>query len=182
MKRRKLMMNLVGKTFGHLTVLAVDHEGVVKNHTRVFWRCQCDCGKITVKRTESLKYGKNPSCGHTRSQHSKRIHQENPQFRQTLKSMRRNGHVIPEIEPAYHPTQSSTLRKNNKSGVVGVTVGTVHGKKRWIAKLYYHGHYVLNKACNTKQAAIDARIAAEQQYLQKTFAYQEKKSEPDPRG
>ena len=37
--------SIIGKRFGHLVVIDLDH--VASNHN-TYWRCQCDCGNETV--------------------------------------------------------------------------------------------------------------------------------------
>lgn len=47
---------LEGKKFGRLTVLERDWtQTSSKNNWRVYWKCQCDCGKIKSVRAEHLK-------------------------------------------------------------------------------------------------------------------------------
>lgn len=53
-------IDLTGQRFGQLTVLKRYPEN--KNN-RAQWECQCDCGKIVVYTTASLKSGKTQSCG-----------------------------------------------------------------------------------------------------------------------
>lgn len=58
--------NLVGKVYGHLTVIeqvedSVDAKGVHRRR----WLCQCDCGRQTTATTASLNSGAVQSCGHT---------------------------------------------------------------------------------------------------------------------
>lgn len=57
--------NLVGRVFGHLTVIkqaddSVDSKGVHRRR----WLCQCDCGRQTTATTASLNSGAVQSCGH----------------------------------------------------------------------------------------------------------------------
>ncbi len=52
-------LDLVGQTFGHLTVL--EPAGNAGKHT--VWRCRCDCGNETAVRTSSLRSGLTRSCG-----------------------------------------------------------------------------------------------------------------------
>jgi hypothetical protein len=51
--------NLVGQRFGHLMVLS--RHGSKKNN--VVWRCQCDCGNISLVTTNGLRTGDHTSCG-----------------------------------------------------------------------------------------------------------------------
>ena len=53
-------LNLVGNRYGRLRVIALDHCDSVGVK---FWRCKCDCGNETVKRTRGLTMYPEPSCG-----------------------------------------------------------------------------------------------------------------------
>lgn len=55
----KKAIDLVGKTYGKLTVMTrAENQG-----RRVMWLCQCECGNTTVVRGDSLKDGSTKSCG-----------------------------------------------------------------------------------------------------------------------
>ncbi|WP_056950053.1 hypothetical protein [Lacticaseibacillus nasuensis] len=59
---------------------------------------------------------------------------------------------------------SSLVRsKRNHSGTVGVSFDAT--SQRYIARLRYHGRYVLNKATATKAEAVALRQAAERKYF-----------------
>ena len=50
--------DLTGKCFGRLTALSAErHNGLV------FWKCQCECGGVTVVRSTALLNGSTQSCG-----------------------------------------------------------------------------------------------------------------------
>jgi hypothetical protein len=51
-------MDMTGQRFGRLVVLNYSHS---KN--AAFWKCQCDCGQITIVRGATLRYGTAKSCG-----------------------------------------------------------------------------------------------------------------------
>lgn len=53
-------INLVGHTFGELTVMGIDRDGY---GDRLRWLCKCSCGTITSVTTNSLTSGKTASCG-----------------------------------------------------------------------------------------------------------------------
>lgn len=62
-KGRKTKRNdLVGKVFGHLTVIKDD--GTRNRQHGVMWLCQCDCGKRLYVSTSQLNSGNTKSCGH----------------------------------------------------------------------------------------------------------------------
>ena len=52
-------IEMKGRTFGRLKVLERHHSTPKK----VFWTCQCKCGKITVVDGWSLRSGETQSCG-----------------------------------------------------------------------------------------------------------------------
>lgn len=54
--------NLIGRKFGHLTVIAKADKKAKSGENR--WVCQCDCGKKTVAATNHLTSGRMTSCGH----------------------------------------------------------------------------------------------------------------------
>lgn len=53
-------LDLTGLKFGKLTVLEFSH---LDKRQSAFWKCQCECGNITVKRATSLSRGVVNSCG-----------------------------------------------------------------------------------------------------------------------
>ena len=55
--------NLIGKQFGRLTV--IDYVGDSK------WKCQCECGNITITKTSKLNNGSTKSCGCLRGESCK---------------------------------------------------------------------------------------------------------------
>ena len=54
------MKNLVGQRFGKLVVL---HDSGKRKKNRVVWTCQCDCGKIVDRISDSLVQKDSVSCG-----------------------------------------------------------------------------------------------------------------------
>lgn len=53
------MIDLVGKRFGKLTVVAFDR---LQNH-KTYWKCVCDCGLTVVTVGNNLRTGNTKSCG-----------------------------------------------------------------------------------------------------------------------
>ena len=64
--REANLKNIAGQKFGKLTVLEID-EQISAEKGRVFWKCQCDCGKITSIYSSNLINGITKSCGCIRS-------------------------------------------------------------------------------------------------------------------
>ena len=69
--RRKVMqeigkqnsrLNLLGQTFGDLTVL--EDTNTQNNQRAEIWKCQCSCGNICYAITAELTTGRKTSCGH----------------------------------------------------------------------------------------------------------------------
>ena len=54
-------IEMVGKTFGHLTVL---NETKVKDF-QTYYMCKCDCGNFKEIRGDALRSGRTVSCGCT---------------------------------------------------------------------------------------------------------------------
>lgn len=59
--------DLVNKKFGKILVISYNDEESIKNRCST-WNCVCECGKIMVVRTRSLKTKNTTSCGCDRSQ------------------------------------------------------------------------------------------------------------------
>lgn len=57
--------NLIGQTFGYLTVIAKDFDYKEKNQVKVgsYWKCKCICGAETSVRADCLRKGITQSCG-----------------------------------------------------------------------------------------------------------------------
>ena len=53
------MIDMKGKTCGRLKVLEYDHT----KSGKIYWKCQCECGKITIVNGRSLRSGEIQSCG-----------------------------------------------------------------------------------------------------------------------
>ena len=63
-------INLVGQTFGRLTV--IERAESLKGHTR--WLCKCSCGKECVVHTISLKTGNTTSYGCFKTENAKKLY------------------------------------------------------------------------------------------------------------
>ena len=53
-------MSIIGKRFGKLTVISLDH---IDKKRRTHWKCKCDCGNEKVILRGGLTSGDNVSCG-----------------------------------------------------------------------------------------------------------------------
>lgn len=54
--------DLLGKRFGHLVVIGLVEDGAKRD-----WHCQCDCGKVVLKKTKMLTVNKHLTCGDRRN-------------------------------------------------------------------------------------------------------------------
>ncbi len=61
---------LVGKRFGHLTV--IERAGNRKSGSPL-WKCRCDCGKVKIIQTCNLLNGQSKSCGCARHEKPKSL-------------------------------------------------------------------------------------------------------------
>jgi len=145
-------IDLTGKRYGRLTV--IKQAGRAKNGN-MRWLCRCDCGNSKVVDGYNLRSGQSESCGCLRKEKSKQSIQNNPQTKVYIG----NASVL---KKTWHPT-SHDLRSSNKSGVTGVSFDQC--QQRWVARLYFHGRYVLNRMYVHKEHAIAARRQAEELYL-----------------
>lgn len=65
---RKDVHDLTGQKFGNLTVLSRHHVGYDR---RWYYECQCECGNISIVRSNALTNGNTQSCGCHRKRRSK---------------------------------------------------------------------------------------------------------------
>ena len=49
--------------FGRLTIVEVAYIKNYKTHTKIYYKCKCDCGNFKDIRSDHLKGGKTTSCG-----------------------------------------------------------------------------------------------------------------------
>lgn len=54
--------DFTGQRFGHLVALERTNRQVA-NGLNYYWKCQCDCGKLTEVSTAHLRAGDTISCG-----------------------------------------------------------------------------------------------------------------------
>ena len=59
------LLDLTGQKFNYLSVLERDNEYTKINNIKhgVYWKCQCECGKITSVRSDCLRKNIIKSCG-----------------------------------------------------------------------------------------------------------------------
>lgn len=58
--RESQFKDLTGLKFGRLSVIEFDHKN---KRNESYWKCECDCGNISVTRSNGLISGRTQSCG-----------------------------------------------------------------------------------------------------------------------
>lgn len=116
--------NLVGKVFGHLTVIKKTEERGTQGEYK--WLCQCDCGRTTIVSTGLLNSGEVTSCGHVKLQNLIRY---------------RKHHQ--ETTPGTNLDQLSDKPPvTNKTGYRNISVTRRHGRNRYrVAVVYKKNQY-----------------------------------------
>lgn len=146
-------IDLTHQRFGRLVV--EKRAKTVARNGNVCWQCQCDCGKRVVVEGYALRKGITRSCGCLRREVSRRNARHNEQFIGA-----QGGALVDEHGIGY----SSLIRsKRNHTGVIGVSFDKKTGT--YIARLMYHGRYVLNRSTQSFDETVELRRQAEQQYF-----------------
>lgn len=107
--------NLIGKVFGHLTVIAKSKERGTQHEYK--WVCRCDCGKLTTVTTGALNSGSITSCGHVRLDKSK----ENLKFTEDRHKKQFNDR-LPVTNKTGYKNISMTVRNRRKRYRVAIQV------------------------------------------------------------
>lgn len=85
LKDRTPLTSMVGKIYGHLTVIKDDGT---RQGEKVMWLCRCDCGKMVHVSSSNLVTGNTISCGHigdkTLSEYRQKIEHDTPGTRLDL--------------------------------------------------------------------------------------------------
>ncbi len=149
------MIDLTDQHFGRLTAIRRVDSNSKKGGN---WLCICECGNYTMVRSNNLRGGNTKSCGCLRREKSRRrALQVDGVF------SKQNSGDISRLTNEYGVSYSAIhLSTRNKSGVIGVSYDK--RRKVWFARLYFHGHYVLNKSFLNFQDAVKARKQAELDY------------------
>lgn len=96
-----------------------------------------------------------------------------------------NDLVLEAIEKQKEYKEKVRLIQVEKSVLSYYEKGELNGvhydkkRKKWKATMYFNGKLVLNKRFNTKQEAIEARLAAEEKYFKPILEKYENKKEND---
>lgn len=147
------MIDLTHQKFGRLYV-----EGkadCTSSNGNMRWYCVCDCGKHVIVDGYSLRHGITKSCGCLRREVARKEASSNPAFLASQGNPLRN-----EAGIAY----SSIFKgKRNRTGVIGVSFDTQ--SQRFVARMMYHGRYVLNHVTSDFNEAVRLRKEAEEKYF-----------------
>lgn len=147
------MIDLTNKRFGRLVVVQKAAETSMNGNVR--WVCQCDCGNRIVTDGYALRKGTTRSCGCLRREVSRRVAKQNPAFIASQGTSLKNEDGI---------SYSSIMKsKRNRTGVIGVSFD--HKSRRYVARLMFHGRYVLNQTSENFSEAVKLRKEAEAYYF-----------------
>lgn len=111
--------NLIGKQFGHLTVIAKSDKRGTQNEYK--WVCKCDCGRITEVTTGALNSGTISSCGHVRMRNIEKF-REDPKLMQERHLKQLNN------RPA----------STNKTGYRNISMTKRNGRWRYRVAIQYN--------------------------------------------
>lgn len=143
--RNKYGSELIGRKFGRLQILEL-------SKAKGFAVCRCECGNVIEPKIHNLMTGNTTSCGCARSDNGRETSTKN--FLENYKDMRKYG-------TNFHSIASSKARKDNTSGVKGVS----YNGKKWIARITVQHHSVYLGSFQDIESAIAARKAGEEKYF-----------------
>lgn len=157
----KNLVDLSGRRFGRLVVI----DRAKRKSRRVFWRCQCDCGKEIITTSDHLNQGYTISCGCARSDGIKRA--------------RKSLLITKAIDGVPVPLLTKKVRIDSHSGQKGVYFRKKDGKYRAIitlkGKQYHAGDF------ESLKDAVAARKRLEDKYHKPYIdALAEKENSPIP--
>lgn len=116
----KTNQNLIGRKYGHLTVIAKSPKRG-KQH-EYLWVCLCDCGKKVLEPTGRLNSGQAVSCGHVRLERS----QKNLKFTEDRHRKQLNDRPPVTNASGYQNIMKTTI----KSGATRYRVSVMYNKKQ----------------------------------------------------
>jgi len=138
--------DIVGQTFGYLTVIKLtDNRG--KKGQAIF-ECRCICGNIKLAQGSLLIAGKVKSCGCLKVELDKELGKI-------------GEHML--VEGTSLSRLNCKLPKNNTSGTKGVK--WEKKQKKWIARIGFQGKHIYLGSYENKADAIQARKEAEEKYF-----------------
>ena len=143
--------DLLGQKFGRLTV--VKEIGRDKRNN-VMWLCKCDCGNEVTTSSNNLSRKHIESCG------CLNLENNSKKMKVMLDILKGESWVE---DTALFKIKSSTIYKNNTSGVKGVSWNSK--KQQWIANIGFQKKRYFLGCFNTIEEAAQAREEAEKKYF-----------------
>ena len=139
--RKDKLVDLVGKKYGKLTVLSLDHYD--EENRQYYWECQCDCGNKCVVYGGHLKDGHTTSCGCI-----------NSLGEQIITSILKDNNI--DFQPQY----SFPDLKSNKNGILYFDFGILeNGELKCLIEYQGIQHYSYNASWKcSKDAFEDGQI------------------------
>lgn len=139
-------IDLVGKTFGDLTVVKLSNKR--GNSNTLLWECECSCGKTIYLHGFSLLHDHYKSCGCKRT------------------AKRDKGLKVHIKTDAVDGTRKSALKaklhKGNKSGHKGVI--WMENRSKWRAYIGFKGKQITLGHFENLDDAVKARKLGEEKY------------------
>ncbi len=149
-KKQIMRSNLTGKTFGKLTVLGVSDKRAPRGKRTVpLWECECECGNICYKATDTLT---------------------NPEESMCAECAAKRDPVYARVAAGFMDgTQLSKLKSTkpsavNVSGTRGVYPDKASGK--WRAYIGFQGQRISLGYYHKLEDAVKARRRAEEEYYE----------------
>lgn len=151
----------IGDKYGYLTI--VEDSGRRRSNGEVVWKCQCECGNIVHRSTDSIMQsvvkGCVISCGCKKDKSiGKRFAYDEDRINKAREALGQiDGTTMQGID-------RKSLNKNNKSGVRGVCFKS--REQLWQADITLRGKSVGRKLFTKKEDAIAWRKYLEEEYFE----------------
>lgn len=145
-------LDLENQTINGITLLEKTDK---RKRGAVLWKCRCFCGNIFYAEAYRIKNGEISSCGCKR----KVFRKDNfKKARKELKKGFQEGTFINLIS-------NNKVRKNNKSGVTGITIRKNKYSTSYIVRICVKGQNIRVGTYRDLESAIKARKEAEDKYF-----------------
>lgn len=145
-------LDLENQTINGITLLEKTDK---RKRGAVLWKCRCFCGNIFYAEAYRIKNGEISSCGCKR----KVFRKDNfKKARKELKKGFQEGTFINLIS-------KNKVRKNNKSGVTGITIRKNKYSTSYIVRICVKGQNIRVGTYRDLESAIKARKEAEDKYF-----------------
>lgn len=141
--------DLTGQRFGRLTVLERSDQTATRgSRTRKLWKCQCDCGAITYKATDTLTNPDMSMCKACADQYGAAKARDNAGYV--------GGTQLAKI-------QEKPLESNNQTGFRGVYRNS--RTSRFVVRIKFQKKLYHIGCFDNIEDAIKARLEAEEQFF-----------------